>query len=103
MPVPYTTLGSLLASHFHRGWENDAASADDVVACILRVEPPDRLRAARAELELILNSGLCEPQLRDLVLYELDCYIDPQLDGLDFSAWLLHLRDRLRDHPGPGG
>lgn len=103
MPVPYTTLANLLAAHFPRGWERRAASADDVVAHLLSVEPPDRLRAACAELSAILSNGLCEPQLRDLVLYELGCHIDPQLDGLDVSAWLIDLRDRMRAHLGRDG
>lgn len=96
MRLPYVELAELLSPYFHRDWTRAAASTDDVLAVIFREAPPDRLRAGLAELDHLLASGLCEPQLRDLVLYELDCYIDPDLEGLDFSTWLLQLREHLR-------
>lgn len=91
-----TDLAELLSAYFHRDWTRTAAGSGDVVAAMLRDAPPDRLRAGLAELDHLLASGLCEPQLRDLVLYELDCYIDPDLEGLDFSTWLVRLREQLR-------
>lgn len=96
MPAPYANLADLLSPYFHQGWANNGITLGDVVARMARESPPDLLRAGFAELDQLIGSGLCEPQLRDVVLYELDCEIDPDLDGLDFSAWLLQVRDHLR-------
>lgn len=96
MNQPYSTLADLLSSYFHENWMRDAASADDILALMIRDAPAHQLRAGLAELDLLIGSGLCEPQLRDLVLYELDCHFAPETAGVDISVWLLQLRDRLR-------
>lgn len=97
MNQPYSNLAELLSSYFHEHWMRDeAVSADEVLALMIREAPAHRLRAGLAELDLLIGSGLCEPQLRDLVLYELDCHFAPESAGVDISAWLVQLRDRLR-------
>lgn len=96
MPSFYTNLAELLAPYFHQGWSAEGATLDDVVSHIARDTPPELLRAGLTELDQLIGSDLCEPQLQDVVLYELDCHIDPALVGLDYSTWLLHLHDRLR-------
>jgi hypothetical protein len=100
MPAPYANLAELFSTYFHREWMRTSRSTSDAVALMLREAPREELRAGLAELDHLLGSGLCEPQLRDLVLYELDCYIDPDLEGLDFSSWLLRVRDYLRGARG---
>jgi hypothetical protein len=100
MPAPYANLAELFSTYFHQDWMRTSRSTSDAVALILREAPREQLRAGLAELDRLLASGLCEPQLRDLVLYELDCYIDPDLEGLDFSSWLLRVRDYLRGARG---
>jgi hypothetical protein len=96
MPTPYANLSELLAPYFHREWRDTARSTGDVIALILLDAPREQLRAGLGELDHLLASGLCEPQLRDLILYELDCYIDPDLEGLDFSGWLWQIHEYLR-------
>lgn len=95
MPAPYTHLAELLAPYFRRGWADHGTAVGDVVARMTREASPDLLHAALAELDHLIGRGLCEPQIRDVVLYELDCEIEPDRVGLDYSAWLLLLRDQL--------
>lgn len=96
MTAPYAHLTELLAPYFPRGWAAHGTTLGDVVSRMTREAPPELLRAGLAELDYLIGRGLCEPQLRDLVLYELDCEIEPDLVDLDYSTWLLLLRGHLR-------
>lgn len=99
MTPPYATLADLLATAFHPDWTRSAESSDEVLAALVRDAPAPRLRLALAELDEILARDLCEPQLRDLVLYEIDCHFAPEREGVDMSAWLRHVREVLGRAP----
>jgi hypothetical protein len=103
MTPPYSTLADLLAGYFHPDWARAAGSSDEVLAALVRETPPQTLHLALAELDEILARDLCEPQLRDLVLYELDCHVAPEREGVDMSAWLLHMRELLGTNLQQGG
>lgn len=57
----------------------------------------EQRRAAAHEVSDLLTRGLCENQLRDLLLYERGCCGAFERDGFDASGWLNHLRSRLAD------
>lgn len=88
-------LEAVLGTYFAPGWRERAASVDGVLAAMARAEPDARLRAALEDLDGLLGRGLCEPQLRDIVLYEFECDFAPERDGLDASAWLRRMRTAL--------
>lgn len=95
MTARFPTLERVLGGYFHRGWSHDDRTTGDVLAAILRDEPAERVRAVLRELDALLASGLCEPQLTDVVLYEIGCDIAPDAEGLDMSAWLRRVRETL--------
>ncbi|HEX7088555.1 MAG TPA: contact-dependent growth inhibition system immunity protein [Longimicrobiales bacterium] len=96
----YPALVQLLGGYFHPDWSSVAGRSDAVLAAMLRDEPVERLRAALRELDALLGRGLCEPQLRDVVLYELGCDFDPESEGLDTSRWLENVRSEIRRRLG---
>lgn len=96
MELAYPTLVRLLGDHFQDDRLLDAGSTDEVLAEMVRGAPVDALRAALRELDALLGRGLCEPQLRDVVLYEIGCHIAPEREGLDTSAWLVKVRESIR-------
>lgn len=85
-------LESLLGDCFASGWMREASDVDDVLSVMIDREGNARFRAALEELDELLGRGLCEPQLRDVVLYELGCEIAPERNGRDVSAWLRHVQ-----------
>jgi hypothetical protein len=95
MDPMYPALTRLLGGCFHADWSS-AGRSDAVLAAMLRDEPVERLRSGLAELDALLRCGLCEPQLRDVVLYEIGCHIAPEREGLDTSAWLAKVREAIR-------
>lgn|SRR5690606_1587135 len=95
MELAYPTLVQLLGAHFQDDRMVDAESTDEALAEMVRAAPVDTLRAALRELDALLGQGLCEPQLRDVVLYEIGCHIAPEREGLDTSAWLAKVRESI--------
>jgi hypothetical protein len=91
MTSEYPVLGDLLRRYFHAGWSQDAGSKA-VIARMIEQTPSDTLRVAFSELDNLLTSGVCEPQLTDVLQFELGCHITPSEEGVDASAWLMQLR-----------
>ena len=84
----------LLQQYFCAGWRNGGRSTEDVLSAMISRESPARLMAACAGITDLLDRGLCEPQLLDVVLYEIGCDVAPEREG-DASSWLEAIRRRL--------
>jgi len=95
MALAYPTLVQLLGGSFHQDRLLEGERTDDILAEMVREASTDQLREALRELDALLGRGLCEPQLRDVVLYEIGCDIAPEREGLDTSAWLVKVRESL--------
>lgn len=95
MELAYPTLVQLLGDHFQVDRMLDGESTDEVLAEVVRDASADTLRAALRELDALLGRGLCEPQLRDVILYEIGCNITLEREGLDTSAWLAKVRESI--------
>ncbi|HET9947682.1 MAG TPA: contact-dependent growth inhibition system immunity protein [Longimicrobiales bacterium] len=89
------TLARLLGSAFHRDWEREQASAGACLERALASAGPAELRAAAEEIDALLARGLCEAQVRDVLLYEIGCWYAPERDGTEASTWLARVRARL--------
>ncbi|HEY0672778.1 MAG TPA: hypothetical protein VGD27_10950 [Longimicrobiales bacterium] len=57
--------------------------------------PAAQLRAALRELDELIERDLCEPQLSDLVRYELGCDLPPIYGAVETSVWLARFRHDL--------
>ncbi|HET9439408.1 MAG TPA: hypothetical protein VFO52_04530 [Longimicrobiales bacterium] len=57
--------------------------------------PAAQLRAALRELDDLIERDLCEPQLTDLVRYELGCDLPPIYGRVETSVWLSRFRHDL--------
>ena len=91
----YPTLVQLLGGSFRQDRVLEGVRTDDILAEMVREASTDQLRAALRELDALLGRGLCEPQLSDVVLYEIGCHIAPEHEGLDTSAWLVKVRESI--------
>lgn len=60
--------------------------------------PAAQLRAALRELDQLIERDLCEPQLTDLVRYELGCDLPPIYGVVETSGWLRRFRQDLHAH-----
>lgn len=80
--------------------------AADPLARILSESTLEERRRCAAEIAGLLDGGLCEVQIRDLLLYEVGCAYPFERDGFDATSWLAHLRNRMLrslDNAGAGG
>ena len=85
------------------GWVNDDQvvdqdSAEEGLTRMLEVAPIQQQRDAASEIARLLSGGLCENQIRDVLLFEVGCEYPFERDGYDASSWLKHLRRRLLDN-----
>lgn len=97
MSWPIDHLVELLGRGFHEGWSDEHASAEACLERLLDDATTERKQAAAAEIDALLGGGLCENQVRDVLLYEIGCWYAPEIDGLEASSWLTHVASRLRD------
>ena len=95
MTLAYPTLVQLLGGSFRQDRMLEGERTDDILAEMVREASTDLLREALRELDALLGRGLCEPQLSDVVLYEIGCHIAPEREGLDTSAWLARVRESI--------
>jgi CdiI immunity protein len=93
--VSAENLEHLLGGYFHQDWAREHSSAEACLEHMLRSAPPDQRRLGAEEIAELLSRGLCENQIRDVVLYELGCCYALESDGLEASSWLRHVRTRL--------
>jgi CdiI immunity protein len=91
MTSEYPVLSGLLGRYFHEGWPEHVSSRL-VIDRMIEQTPRDTLRLAFRELDRLLASGVCEPQLTDVLQFELGCHIAPGDEGIDASTWLMQLR-----------
>ena len=92
---PYDDLAALLAEAFPAGWEASGRDWEERLrrgwdAC----EPAARARVHR-QVDALLSGSLCEPQLADLLAFELDCHLEPARLGMTVAEWLHGLRGLL--------
>ena len=85
----------LLTDYFQEGWQLSCPTAEERLDQMLAETPLERQRLCAAEIGRVLDRGLCENQVRDLLLYELGCSYVFEADGLDPSSWLRHVQQRL--------
>lgn len=94
--MKYPQLARALGRWYPDNWDAHGARSDDVLQRALQATSSAELRSIRRELDELRASGICEPQLSDVVRYEMDCYVAPEREGLDMSGWLERVSDAVR-------
>jgi len=92
-------LTEMLGRYFDRAWAEEQRPAEERLAQMLREVPPERQRRVASEIGRLLDGHLCENQVRDVLLYEIGCHYAFERDGLEASAWLQHVHDRIVRRP----
>lgn len=83
-------LAALLEDAFPRDWERgDSADAAQRLRASLATRNTARRRHIAHELDGLLDRGLCDMQLADVVAFELGCHLRPAQLGMTPSEWLL--------------
>jgi hypothetical protein len=90
----YPVLSELLGSYFHEQWDPRAGS-QPTIERMIQETPRATLQRAVSELDALLSSGVCEPQLTDVLQFELGCNVTPADENVDASGWLEQLRREL--------
>ena len=103
MSVRFENLYQLLACYFHQDFVEDYGTPEEALAEMLRKASVEQRRGGAEEIAQLLNAGLCENQLRDVLLYELGCEYALESDGWEASSWLSHVRSRLLLSSGEKG
>jgi len=88
------TLALLFGAYFHQDWQIDAMSPLDNVKLFADGEAGS-VGAARAELDLLLDAGMTEEELREFVVRRLRSFYDLTLVGKRMRTWLEEVRDAL--------
>jgi hypothetical protein len=91
MTAAYPVLSQLLGHYFNDGWDQRGGSTL-AIERMIRETPRRTLHQACNELDALLASGVCEPQISDVLQFELGCHVTPADEGVDASTWLRRLR-----------
>lgn len=91
----FPELTQFFSSYFHQDWPLEASSASEVVENYLDSESPETIEAVLAELNLLLEMSIAEPDLETLILEELGCYYDPSSENLTVTEWLESVQQSL--------
>lgn len=94
MKNKYPALFQFFGCYFHQDWPVDYDSWDSAIDAFVKSEPSESIRAAKLELEQILDSGCSESEVLDILL-QLGCYYDPTGDDTNVFSWLQYVRKRL--------
>lgn len=94
MTDAYPVLSELLGRYFGAEWDEQAGSKL-VIDRMIQETPRHRLQDAAGELAALLSSGVCEPQINDVLQFELGCHVTPAVEGMDASSWLEQLRRKM--------
>jgi hypothetical protein len=94
MTAAYPALSELLGSYFHEQWDHRSGS-QPTIERMIQDTPRAKLQRALVELDALLSSGVCEPQLTDVLQFELGCNVTPANENVDASGWLHELRREL--------
>lgn len=92
----YAQLTRVLGRYYGENWDAAGERSDEVLERALQETGRPELQTLLRELDELRASGVCEPQLSDVVRYELGCYITPEREGLDMTTWLSHVSDAVR-------
>lgn len=85
----------LLGVYFHEDRIRAHGTAEGCLDRMVEEASPRERQEAASEIALLLARGLCENQIRDVLLYEVGCAYAFERDGHDASSWLRHVRTRL--------
>jgi peptide-methionine (S)-S-oxide reductase len=94
--MKYPVVTRLLGGRFHEHWAASGEPWQQVLDRLLQQSNAQELHALLRELEELGAAGICEPQLSDVVHYEIGCYVTPEDEGMDMSTWLSHVSDAVR-------
>jgi hypothetical protein len=91
MTTTYPVLSELLSSYFDEEWDQQGGTTLTIERMIHET-PRAKLQTALVELDALLSSGVCEPQLTDVLQFELGCHVAPSSEAMDAASWLEQLR-----------
>ena len=89
-------LTRLLEEAFPPDWDATGSAPSERLGASLRHRDASERRRIVGEVEALLQRGLCEMQLSDVIAYELGAHLSPQDMGLTPSAWLMWVLQNTR-------
>ena len=89
----YYTLQRFFLSRFHPDWRLDAPTADQVAREFVASEDSEYVSRVMRELRELLDEGLPEDQLHELLTRDYSLFFDPWKREVTMEEWL---RDLLR-------
>lgn len=92
----FPKLWQFFGGYFHEDWMHDASDPDGIIKLFVNDSSNDELASVRAELNKLLERGLCDTDLDEL-LTELGCRVYYQALGMSARNWLIHVRGRLSE------
>jgi CdiI immunity protein len=83
----YPTLSYFVGGWLNQDWVEDYDTVWDVVNGFLADEP-GKADELRADVHRLVLEGRSDDELKDLLVYEMQCGYYPPGDGLTYSTWL---------------
>jgi len=94
----YPTLDYFFGVYLHEDWPDDYGNEWTALDAFMAEGPAEDPQLFRADVTRLLAEDPSEDDLRKLILDDLGCYLNPEVDGWTYREWLQALSDHVA-HP----